>query len=161
MAICTLFNMNEVKFVYASRNYFVFTCYQPDGSGRGIPSQPLPEIVPTGYYTATPLTDLEEGDMVVAYFADRVTYGGSPVIVLAPSSLVYEGKRVYYEEKWVFDYANMGWCNVRSYAHPAGAGEYTLPASYGLSATMTAANTIAETRDETIKPETLTVLRNL
>ena len=89
-----------VKFGYVTGQKLCFSAYDPNGTGRGIEGQSLPELA-KGYYGATPLTDLVAGDEVVAYVLDQVTYGGSPVVILSPNSIYYEGARVRYEEQWV------------------------------------------------------------
>ena len=89
-----------IKFGYVTGQKLCFSAYQPNGIGRGVEGQPLPELAKS-YYGATPLTDLVAGDEVIAYVLDRVTYGGSPVVVLAPDGIYYEGARVRYGEQWV------------------------------------------------------------
>jgi hypothetical protein len=94
----------EVKFGYISGFNLAFSCYQPDGTGRGIAQQPLPELN-KGYYGGTPLTELVAGDKVIANALDNVIWESARVYVLTERSYVYwQGGRVYYEGNWVADY---------------------------------------------------------
>lgn len=155
----------NVKFGFATGFSLCFTAFQPDGSGRGLPQQPLTEVIPTGYYYATPLTSLEAGDVVLSYILDTVYWEDDSVTVLTAEYVFYEGEKVYYEEDWVFDFDSVSAELVTWVENPVGIGEY--PDIYHEDGSSKIDTIIAgmgrtlNVYDETKKPETVVVLRNL
>jgi len=116
----------EVKFTWRSGRNLAFTAYQPSGAGRGIPDQPLPEVRPTGYYSATPLTDLVDGDIVQVHELYTVTWEGTTVVYLETEvSVLWELERVFCDEDWVADLDNTVNDLVTSTSEPVGSGEFT------------------------------------
>ncbi len=114
---------DEVKFAYQTNKNLVFTAYRPSGLERGLPQQPLTEILPTGYYRATPLTALTNKDTVIVREAEVVLWETDTVTILTRGILLYEGERVFYEEDWVYDSDEES--EVVTYASdPIGVGEY-------------------------------------
>jgi hypothetical protein len=86
----------EIKLGYITGYNLVFTIFQPNGSGRGEPYQPLPELA-EAYYGATAATDPVAGDEIVAYNAEFVTWEGEQVYVLAYDYIYWENDIVNYE----------------------------------------------------------------
>lgn len=121
----------EVKFGYITGQSLVFTAYQPDGTGRGIPEQLLPELA-DGYYAGSPTTDLVAGDEVIAYAIDNVTYGGDIVYILTYGSVFWEGDRVFVDSEWVYSFDTVDIISeaVTSVGAVVGAQEYTAPSDW-------------------------------
>lgn len=117
---------NEVKFSWRTGFRLAFTAYQPDGTGRGIPDQPLPELRDTGYYHATPLTALEENDVVQAHILHTVAWEDTDVIYVEVGAQVFwEDEQVFWEEDWVFDLDTSINETVTWKGRPVGAAEVT------------------------------------
>ncbi len=116
--------LNEIKFAWVSGYRLVFTAFAPDDTARGIIHQLLPEIYNTGYYRATPLTDLVVGDYVLVYRQENIYWEDELVVYLTPEHVFYEGEIVTYEGEYVFDFDSQ--LNERVYwiGNPIGAGEY-------------------------------------
>jgi hypothetical protein len=114
---------------YISGYNLVFAAYQPNGSGRGIEQQPLPELA-EGYYGATPTIDLVAGDEVIAYVLETVTWEDETVYVLDYDSVFWEGDKVHYEGAWVTDYDTTINDIVTSVGAVIGANEYLYEADY-------------------------------
>lgn len=162
--------MYEVKFAYVSGCSFVFTAFQPSGAGRGIANQPLPEIRPTGFYTATPITDLDIGDVVLVYNLETLYWEDDPLYILTEDFLYYEGERLYWEGEWLMwpdDTINdvLTWVG-----DPIGAGEYDSPIDFAADLTELEedVDTIIErlsrvnsVYDESVEPTTVTIIKNL
>jgi len=117
-----------VKFGYLRGYSLVFAAFQPNGTGRGIEQQPLTEVRPTGYYQATPLTDLESGDAVLVYVRESVLWEDAPVYISTESFVYYEGEKVHWEGKWVVSYDDLISASVTWVGDPIGADEYRIEA---------------------------------
>ncbi len=115
----------ETKFAYPSGNDLVFSAYQPSGAGRGLANQILPEIVNHGYYRATPLTALVDGDVVIVYRQQEVEYEGALVVYLTNEHVFYEDKYVVYEGEYVKDFDTTSNQKVLWIERPVGSGEFT------------------------------------
>lgn len=129
---------DEVKVGYASGYTLCFAAFQPNGTGRGIEQQPLPEIRPTGYYHGTPITSLEAGDVVLAYIQENLTWEDDPLTILDYQYLEWEGERLSYEGEWLRSYTRYvdGVSYEDTYGsdltwvgNPVGVGEYTFAIS--------------------------------
>lgn len=115
----------EAKFTWHSGRTLAFTAYQPSGSGRGIPDQPLPEVRDVGYYRAKPLTAFVDGDVIQVHELETVTWEDAIVVYLSEEAPVYwEGERVYYEGEWVADLDSTVNDLVTSKSEPVGSGEF-------------------------------------
>jgi len=116
---------NAIKMGFQSGWRVVFSAYQPDGTGRGVINQPLPEVFNSGYYRANPVTDLVVGDVVLVYQNDQVYWESGPVYVLTEDFVYYEGARVTYEENWVYDFGTLINDLVTSIGYTVGSAEYS------------------------------------
>lgn len=115
----------EAKFTWHSGRVLAFTAYQPSGSGRGIPDQPLPEVRPVGYYRAKPLTDFVDGDIIQVHELVNVTWEDAEVIYLSEEvQVLWELERVFCDEDWVADLDNSVNDLVTSKSEPVGSGEF-------------------------------------
>lgn len=113
-----------VKFGFLTGYDLVFAAYQPNGNGRGMANQPLYEVFPTGYYRAEPAIDFVDGDVVLVYDRETVTWEDEIVVYLTYDYVFYEGKQVYYEGDWVMDLDNTYNDVVRWTGDVVGSGEY-------------------------------------
>jgi len=120
--------MYEVKIGYITGYNLVFTVFQPDGSGRGEPYQPLPELA-EGYYGASPATDPVAGDEIIAYNAEFVTYEGEQVYILGYDYIYWENDIVNYEGELVFS-GDETQLKVTSIGDVVGAQEYTVDVDF-------------------------------
>ena len=116
---------NSVKMGFQSGWNVVFTAYEPDGTVRGLINQPLPETTMPGYYSATPLTDLVVGDVVLVYQNDQVYWESDPIYISTEDFVYYEGVRVTYEENWVYDFDTLINDLVTSIGYTVGSAEYS------------------------------------
>jgi hypothetical protein len=117
--------MFEVKFAYLTGYNLAFSAFQPSGDGRGIELQPLKERRPTGFYNATPITDLVAGDEVLVYNLDTLTWENDPLFTLTQDYLYWEGDRLYWGDDWLSDTDNLI-SDVLTYAgNPVGSGEFS------------------------------------
>lgn len=114
----------EVKFGYFADYSLVFAAFQPDGTGRGVQQQPLPEMRNTGYYSATPAEALVVGDIVLVYQLKDVIYEDELVTCLAYPAVVHEGIRVHYEGDLVESRDSETNQIVTCVDDPVGSGEY-------------------------------------
>ena len=117
----------EVKMGYISGQKLAFSCYQPDGTGRGIQNQPLDELA-KGYYAGSPLVDLIAGDEIIASILNNVVSDGSRVGVLYYDSIVSNGIRVSSNGNWVITKDSQSMQNVVSVGAVVGAQEYSIGA---------------------------------
>lgn len=115
----------EVKFAYQSAKDLVFSAFQPSGSGRGLAYQILPELVNHGYYRATPLTALVDGDVVIVYRQQEVEYEDDLVVYLTNEHVFYEDEYVVYEGEYVKDFDTTSNQKVLWTERPVGSGEFT------------------------------------
>jgi hypothetical protein len=158
----------EVKFTWHSGFDLVFTAYQPSGVGRGIPDQPLPEVRDVGYYRATPLTDLVDGDVVQVHRLETVTWEDAVVVYLETEvPVLWELERVFSDEDWVADLDSTVNDTVTSKGQPVGSGEFTVSSGElsgivdDVEAIKVAQQMIVVHVDDTEPAKEETVLRNL
>lgn len=118
---------NEIKFSYIAGQQLVFSCYSPDGTGRGIGNQPLDELA-EGYYAGSPLVDLVAGDEIIACVLDNVVSGVSRVGVLYYDSIVSDGVRVSSNGNWVITKDSQSSQPVVSTGEVVGGQEFTMDA---------------------------------
>ncbi len=115
----------EAKFTWHSGRVLAFTAYQPSGSGRGNPDQPLPEVRDVGYYRAKPLTAFVDGDVIQVHELYTVTWEDVEVVYLSEEAPVYwEYERVFCDEDWVADLDTTVNDLVTSKSEPVGSGEF-------------------------------------
>jgi hypothetical protein len=169
--------MYEIKFGYVSGYSLIFAAFQPSGAGRGIANQPLPEIRPTGFYIATPITDLEVGDVVLVYNLETLYWEDDPLYIETEDFLTYEGERLHWEGEWLM-WPDDTISDVLTWVgDPLGAGEYESPIDFAADLTgleakvdvvdenvdllIVEAQRVNNVYDETIVPTTVTVIKNL
>jgi len=144
----------EIKFGYITGYNLVFAAYQPDGSGRGIEQQPLIELR-EGYYAATPVTDLEAGDEIIACVLEDLYWEDERLYYLTEEYLYWEGDRLYWEDEWLVDYDDLINEPLTSVGAVVGANEYTIDAGYfdsiqdDIDDIITEARTVNNVYDET------------
>lgn len=170
----------EVKFGFAPGYNLVFAAFQPNGTGRGMANQPLYEVVPTGYYRAEPATVLEDSDVVLAYNLETVYWEDDIVLYLTYENVFYEGEQIYYEGDWVRDLDTTSNDIVTWTGDVVGSGEYKpevniIEVTADLTSIETKVDVVDinvdtllveakrtnEEYDETTKPITLTVIKNI
>lgn len=117
--------MYDVKFGFATGYNLVFAAFQPSGIGRGMANQPLYEVFPAGYYRCEPATQFVEGDMVLVYDLETITWEDAIVVYLDYDYVFYEGKQVYWEGDWVRDLDNSYNDVVYWTGDVVGSGEFT------------------------------------
>ena len=104
---------NEAKFGYKVSETLTFTAFRPDGSARGAVGQNLTEtdVGVSGYYTATPSTELLSGDVVVVKNAAGKVVGFGEY--LPEVGFIYElGSRIvngYFESDTGVGDTILGW----------------------------------------------------
>lgn len=106
----------------------VFIAFQADGNGRGIAGQPLYEVRNAGYYKATPLTDLQTGDIVCVYEFEDCLYEDDPVVSNDEPAQLWDydnNEPLVYEEDWIVSYDDLETQPVRSIEDMLGSAEYT------------------------------------
>lgn len=116
---------NAVKFGFQTGWNLVFTVFQAGGALRGLAYQPLPETTVPGYYSATPLTDLVVGDVVLVYQNEQVYWQSDPIYILTEDFVYYEGVKVTYEEGWVYDFDTLVNSIVTTIGVTVGSAEYS------------------------------------
>ncbi len=114
----------EVKFGWPEGYELCHTDFQPDGTGRGIHNQHLPEVRPTGYYRDTPATALVVGDVVLVYRRENVEYESTIIYYLEHDDIYYDNIQVQYEGGYVKTFDTMSEQRVIWIGNPAGIGEY-------------------------------------
>lgn len=114
----------EVKFGWIANKNLCFAAYQPNGTGRGVEQQPLPEVRDVGYYRATPAESLVISDIVLVYQFEDVTAGGDTVTALGYADVVSNGVRVHAGGDLVSDFNTIQRQVVTSVNNPVGSGEY-------------------------------------
>lgn len=114
----------EVKFGWIANKNLCFAAYQPNGTGRGVEQQPLPEVRDVGYYRATPAESLVISDVVLVYQFENVTAGSDTVTSLGYADVVSNGIRVHAGGDLVSDFNTIQRQVVTSVNNPVGSGEY-------------------------------------
>ncbi len=114
----------EVKFGWYPDNQLVFAAFQPDGTGRGIQRQPLPEVRNVGYYRSTPATDLVISDVVLVYLEQEMTHEDSAMYYLYYADLVFEGVRMHHDGDLMTDFDTAEDQNMTWVDKPCGVGEF-------------------------------------
>jgi len=157
----------DCKFGFATGYQLVFAAFQPNRTGRGIENQSLYERVPTGFYTAEPATDLEDGDVVLVYDYETVYWEDDTVVVLSYEGVLYEGEQVYYEGEKVIDFDSTSNDVVNWTGKVVGQGEYTFGSGDVSSLVTNISNVlVAQQRVDTFYDETepakeVVVIKNL
>ena len=113
----------EVKFGWVPDYELGYTAFQPDGAGRGIPNQHLPEVRVTGYYRDTPATALVVGDIVIVYRREIVEHDSVNVHYLDFEDVYYENIQTQYEGEYIKDFDTTSNQQVVLLS-PVGSGEY-------------------------------------
>ena len=114
----------QVKFGWPEGYELCHTDFQPNGNGRGMPNQHLPEVRPTGYYRDTPATDLVVGDVVLVYRRENMEYEDSPMSYLDYADMYYEGVQLQHEGEYMKDYDTTESHLLIWIGDPIGIGEY-------------------------------------
>jgi hypothetical protein len=159
--------MSRVKLGYATGYNLVFAAFQPDGTGRGEANQTLPEIRPTGFYTTTSAVDLVDGDVVLVYNLETVTWEGETVVCLAYESVFWEGEQVYWEGETVIDYDSTTNDIVTWVGETVGSGEYVFTTGNvttiveNTETLIVEAQRVQTTVDETQPAKQVVILKNI
>ncbi len=139
---------NEIKYGNRPGLNLVFTAFQPDGTGRGLPNQPMFETRNAGYYRATPITDLVSGDVVLVYNNETLTYEGEPLFCLTYDLMYYDGERLTYEGEWLENRDLEIDEIVTSVGYVIGSGEYNT-VSADVAGLLVAGTSVTNVYDET------------
>lgn len=114
----------EVKFGWFVGYELGWTAFQPDGTGRGIPNQHLPEVVWSGYYRDTPATDLVIGDVVRVHRREEVEHEDIIMHYLEYEDVYHEGIQMHWEGDYVKDLDTQTNQQVVWIENAVGSGEF-------------------------------------
>lgn len=114
----------EVKFGWLIGYELGWTAYQPDGTGRGIHNQHLPEVKNSGYYRDTPATDLIVGDTVLVYRREEMEHEDVLMHYLEYEDVYHEGVQMHWEGEYMKDIDTQTNQQVVWIENPVGTGEF-------------------------------------